>query len=135
MVDVRDVAAAHAALIKPAGGPSRYMVSGGYVTFNDFAKVASQVTGRRIPAVNLPGKPPPAAGKAADAVARALRVKLPVNFEGPWFMVYGAEVDASAVERDLGVRFRPTTETLADTYRWLAEAGHVSSKKAGRLAA
>ena len=135
MVDVRDVAAAHAALIKPAGGPSRYMVAGGYVTFKDFAKVASQVTGRRIPAVNLPGKPLLAAGKAADAVARALRVKLPVNFEGPWFMVYGAEVDASAVERDLGVRFRPPPETLADTYRWLAEAGHVSPKKAGRLAA
>jgi dihydroflavonol-4-reductase len=50
-------------------------------------------------------------------------------------MVYGAQVDASAVERDLGVQFRPPAETLADTYRWLVDAGHVSRKQAGRLAA
>jgi dihydroflavonol-4-reductase len=135
IVDVRDVAAAHAALIAPANGGKRFMVAGGYVTMADFAKVASQLSGRRIPAVSVPGKPLLAAGKAADAVARALRVRLPVNFEGPWFMVYGAQVDASAVERDLGVTFRPPAETLADTFRWLAEAGHVSRKRAGRLAA
>jgi dihydroflavonol-4-reductase len=134
IVDVRDAAAVHAALIRPGGGPRRYMVAGGYVTLQDFAKVASQVTGRRIRAVNVPGKPLLAAGKAADTVARALRVRLPMNFEGPWFMVHGAEVDASAVERDLGVRFRPPAETLTDTYRWLADTGHVGRKKAGRLA-
>jgi hypothetical protein len=32
------------------------------------------------------------------------------------------------------VHFRPLSETLADTYRWLYEAGHVSAKHAGRLA-
>jgi nucleoside-diphosphate-sugar epimerase len=135
IVDVRDVAAAHAALIRPGGGPRRYMIAGGYVTLPDFAKVASQLTGRRIPAITLPGKPLLAAGKAADAVARTLRVRLPVNFEGPWFMVHGARVDASAVERDLDVTFRPPAETLADTFRWLVEAGHVSRRKARRLAA
>lgn len=135
IVDVRDAAQAQAAMFKPGGGPRRYMVAGGYVTLKDFATVASQLTGRRIPAVNLPGRPLLAVGKAADVVARKLRVKLPVSYEGPWFMVYGAKVDASAVERDLGVRFRPPAETLTDTYRWLADAGHVSPKKAGKLAA
>jgi dihydroflavonol-4-reductase len=135
IVDVRDVAAVHAALLRTGHGGRRYIVAGGHVTLKDFAEVASQVTGRRIPALTVPGKPLLAAGKAADAVARALRVKLPVTFEGPWFMVYGARADASAVERDLGIRFRPPRETLADTFRWLVEAGHVNSKKAGRLAA
>lgn len=135
IVDVRDVAAAHAALIRPGGGGRRFMVAGGYVTLKDFAEVASRLTGRRIRAVEVPGRPLLAAGRAADAVARTLRVRLPVNFEGPWFMVYGAQVDASAVERDLGVQFRPPAETLADTYRWLVDAGHVSRKQAGRLAA
>ena len=134
IVDVRDVAATLAALMQPGMGGRRYIVAGGHVTLKDFAEVASAVTGRRIPALTVPGKPLLAVGKAADAVARTLHVKLPVNFEGPWFMVYGAKADASAVERDLGIRFRPPRETLADTYRWLVDAGHVSGKKAGALA-
>jgi dihydroflavonol-4-reductase len=133
-VDVRDVAAVFAALMKPGGGPRRYIVSGGYVTLREFAAEAARVTGRRIPAVQVPGRPLMATGRVADTVARRLRVKLPVNFEGVWFMVHAAKVDGSAVERDLGVRFRPLSETLADTYRWLYEAGHVSRKQAGLLA-
>jgi dihydroflavonol-4-reductase len=134
MVDVRDVAAVHAALMEPGRGQRRYMVSGGYVTLRDLAAEAARLTGRRIPAVPVPGGPLLVAGRAADRVARALRVRLPVNFEGVWFMVHAAKVDGSAVERDLGVHFRPPAETLADTYRWLYEAGHVSRKHAGRLA-
>jgi len=134
MVDVRDVAAVTAALMEPGRGPRRYMASGGYVTMRDFAIEASRLTGRRIPAVALPGRPMLAAGRGADWVQRTLRVSLPLNYEGPWFMVYGAKVDVTATERDLGVRFRPPAETLADTYRWLCDAGLVSRRKAGALA-
>jgi hypothetical protein len=74
------------------------------------------------------------AGRAADRVQRALGVRLPLNYEGPWFMVYGAKVDVTATERDLGVRFRPPAETFADTYRWLCDAGLVSRRQAGALA-
>jgi nucleoside-diphosphate-sugar epimerase len=135
MVDVRDVATVTAALMERGRGPRRYMASGGYVTMRDFAIEASRLTGRRIPAVALPGRPMLAVGGAADWVQRRLGVRLPVNYEGPWFMVYGAKVDVSATERDLGVRFRPPTETLADTYRWLYAAGLVSRRQAGALAA
>jgi dihydroflavonol-4-reductase len=134
MVDVRDAAAVSAALMEPGRGPRRYMASAGYVTMRDFATEASRLTGRRIPAVALPGRPMLAVGRGADWVQRKLGVRLPVNYEGPWFMVYGAKVDVSATERDLGVRFRPPSETLADTYRWLWEAGLVSRRQAGALA-
>jgi dihydroflavonol-4-reductase len=110
------------------------MASGGYVTMRDFATEASRLTGRRIPAVALPGRPMLAVGRGADWIQRRLGVRLPVNYEGPWFMVYGAKVDVSATERELDVRFRPPTETLADTYRWLCEAGLVSRRQAGALA-
>jgi nucleoside-diphosphate-sugar epimerase len=134
MVDVRDAAAVAAALMEPGRGPRRYMASAGYVTMRDFATEASQLTGRRIPAVALPGRPMLAVGRAADWVQQKLGVRLPINYEGPWFMVYGAKVDVSATERDLGVRFRPPAETLADTYRWLCAAGLVSRRQAGALA-
>ena len=133
MVDVRDVATVTAALMEPGRGPRRYMASAGYVTMRDFAIEASRLTGRRIPAVALPGRPMLVAGRGADWVQRKLGVRLPLNYEGPWFMVYGAKVDVSATERDLGVRFRPPAETLADTYRWLCDAGLVSRRQAGAL--
>jgi nucleoside-diphosphate-sugar epimerase len=135
MVDVRDVATVSAAVFEPGRGARRYMVSGGYVTMRDFAIEASRLTGRRIPAVALPGRPMLAVGRAADWVQRRLGVRLPVNYEGPWFLVYGAKIDVSATERDFGVRFRTPAQTLADTYRWLFEAGLVSRKQAGTLAA
>jgi nucleoside-diphosphate-sugar epimerase len=134
IVDVRDVAAVLAALMEPGRGKRRYMVIGGYLSLSEFAAEASRLTGRRIPAIQIPGKPLLAAGKAADVVARAVRIRLPVSFEGPWFMVHAVKVDGSAVERELGVRFRPAADTLADTYRWLYEAKHVSRKQAGLLA-
>jgi dihydroflavonol-4-reductase len=134
MVDVRDVATVTAALMEPGRGPRRYMASGGYVTMRDFATEASQLTRRRIPAVALPGRPMLAVGRGADWIQRRLGVRLPLNYEGPWFMVYGAKVDVSATERDLKVRFRAPAETLADTYRWLCEAGLVSRRQAGALA-
>ena len=111
------------------------MASAGYVTMRDFATEASRLTRRRIPAVALPGRPMLAVGRGADWVQRRLGVRLPVNYEGPWFMVYGAKVDVSATERDLGVSFRPPAETLADTYRWLCDAGLVSRRQAGALPA
>ena len=133
MVDVRDVATVSAAVLEPGRGARRYMVSGGYVTMRDFAIEASRLTGRRIPAVALPGRPMLAVGRAADWVQRRLGVRLPLNYEGPWFMVYGAKIDVSATERDFGVRFRTPAETLADTYRWLSDAGLVSRRQAGTL--
>ena len=34
----------------------------------------------------------------------------------------------------VGVTLRPVEETLTDALRWLAEAGHLSTEHAGRLA-
>ena len=42
--------------------------------------------------------------------------------------------DSSQTERELGVRFRPIEETMADTLRWLYRAGHLPAKSVGRLA-
>lgn len=136
VVDVRDVAAAIAALMESGRGPRRYMVaSGGYLTLRDFARVAARLTGRRIPTLTLPGRPVLATARALDVIGRVLHVRMPFSYEGAWFIVHAATVDGTASERDLGVRFRPAEETLEDTYRWLVEAGHVGLKHAGRLAA
>jgi dihydroflavonol-4-reductase len=55
-VDVRDLAAAHAAVLEPGRGPRRYLASAGNLTLNDAIAAARGLTGRRLPAVTLPAR-------------------------------------------------------------------------------
>ena len=135
VVDVRDVAAVHAALMEPGRGPRRYVVAAGHMTLKDLAAVGSRLTGRRIRTFTLPDSVALGAGRVFDVVARTLHVPTPFSYEGAWFLMHREAFDASAVELDLGVSMRPVEETLEDAFRWLVEAGHVNGRRAGRLAA
>ena len=44
-------------------------------------------------------------------------------------------VDGSRAERELGIRYRPLDETLADAIRWWVARDCSTSRTAGRLAA
>jgi UDP-glucose 4-epimerase len=47
----------------------------------------------------------------------------------------GAHSVKALLDAGHGVTFRPAEEALADTVRWLHEAGHISARQAGRAAA
>ena len=47
-VDVRDLAAAHAAAMKPGLGPRRYVLGGHFLTFPELVGAYMRVTGRRV---------------------------------------------------------------------------------------
>lgn len=132
-VDVRDVAAVIAAALQPGRGPRRYLAVGGDLSLRDLAGAARQLTGRRIPTVPIPDRAAVAAGRAGDIVQRVLPVRLPFNREGPWILADSARADASATERELGIRFQPIAQSIADTVRWLAESGTISARQAGKL--
>jgi dihydroflavonol-4-reductase len=131
--DVRDVAAVHAAVLEPGRGPRRYLVSAGSLSLQDLRAEARRLTGRRIPALPLPGPVALVTGRAADLAQRVSPVRLPVSFEAPWTLLNAVDADSSATTDELGVGLRPLQESIADTYRWLVEAGHVSARMAGRL--
>ena len=133
-VDVRDVGAVHAAVMEAGRGARQYLASAGSLSLRELVAEARRLTGRRLPAVPVSDRMAAAAGRAADAAQRVLSVRLPINSEGPRLMSNRAQADSSATERDLGVSFRPVQESVADTYRWLAESGHVSRRQAGALA-
>ena len=46
----------------------------------------------------------------------------------------GSTADASHTEEVLGITGRRLRESFADAVRWLAEAGHISAKQAGKVA-
>jgi dihydroflavonol-4-reductase len=125
-VDVRDVAAVLAAAVDHEPG-RRYLVPGHDVT--SLHTELRKVTGRRLPAMTVPAW---AAGAAAVPGALTGWWFLPRGAEGPELVSFANRFDSSRTTQDLGVAARPFDEVLRDTVRWLAEAGHITRKQAGR---
>jgi dihydroflavonol-4-reductase len=135
VVDVRDVAAAHAAILTPGRGPGRYMLARGTASLAEMIDLMRGVTGRRLVRATAPAPLVLGMTAAGDVVQRVLPFRLPFHFGGVWVATHGGPIDASATERDLGVRFRPVDDSIADMLRWLHRAGHLTDRQAGRAAA
>jgi dihydroflavonol-4-reductase len=123
VVDVRDVAAAHAAILTSGRGTGRYVLA------RDTASLADMID------ITAPARPLLAMTAAGDVVQRVLPFRLPFHYGGVWVATHGGPVDATATERELGVRFRPADDSIGDMLRWLHRAGHLTDRQAGRAAA
>jgi nucleoside-diphosphate-sugar epimerase len=133
IADVRDLAAALAAVMTPSRGPRSYMVAGHYISMPDLIRTLADLTGRRIPFTTFPASFMGAFGRSADLVQRRVSTRLPWDGEGIWVMNCAARCDDSKTRSEFGLEPRPLRETLADTVRWLVEAGHLKPREAGRL--
>lgn len=136
IVDVRDVAQVVLASLVPGRGPHRWMAGGHFVTWPEFATLCEELTGARMRRVPAPAALVRAFGRLIDLLQRLFpSFQYPLTYEAALFLTQLKPCDNSETERVLGVRFRPLEETLTDAIRWLAEAGEIDAKRAGRLAA
>ncbi len=129
MVDVRDVAAVHAAVMVPGRGPRRYMCGGHMVTLDESLDIIGEVTGRRIRRVRLSNRAVLAIGRVSDLLATRLSVSSAFSYEAAWLMTTRCPTDDSRTLDELGVTWRPTYETLRDTvvgYRDQSCSGTIS---------
>lgn len=127
-VDVRDTAdVVVAALARPG---RRYLVPGENVTLPH--EVLRVVTGRRLPAVRMPLKAALPVLQLGYTTGWPL---LPHAVEGARLIATDTRVDYSATVDDLGLHGRSLAESMGDTVRWLAEAGHIPARAAGRCRA
>ena len=133
VVDVRDVARVHAAVLEPAKGPRSYLVAGHYLSLAEIIRTLADLTGRRLRFVALPKRAMEAFGRLIDGVQRRISPRLPWNYEGIWVLDCEARCDDSRTRQDLGVEPRPIEETFEDTVRWLVAVGRLSAREAGRL--
>jgi dihydroflavonol-4-reductase len=134
IADVRDVAAALAAVMQPGRRPRSYLVTGHYLTMPEIIGTLGDLTGRRLRFVTFPAGFLAGFGRAADLVQRRLRTRLPWSAESIWIVNCDARCDDSKTRDELQLEPRPLRQTFADTVRWLVEAGHLSARQAGRLA-
>jgi nucleoside-diphosphate-sugar epimerase len=135
VVDVRDVAAAHAAILTSRRGTGRYVLARDTASLADMIDSMRRITGRRLVRITAPARPLLGMTAAGDVVQRVLPFRLPFHFGGVWVAIHGGPVDATATERELGVHFRPADDSIGDMLRWLHRAGHLTDRQAGRAAA
>ncbi|MDP9231886.1 MAG: NAD-dependent epimerase, partial [Actinomycetota bacterium] len=134
IVDVRDLAAALAAVFRPCLEPRRYLLGGHYVTFPELVGLFRELSGRRLPGLPLPETLILPVARAADLVQSLLPFRIPVPTGGIWLTKQRARCDDSRAEAELGFAPRDLRETLADTVSSLLETGRLTPKQVGELA-
>ena len=134
-VDVRDVAALHVRLLELAPGLHRYAAAGPMLPWAENYAVIERVTGRRMRLrAPIPGPLLRGFGRVGDAVKRAVDFAFPLTSDAMEYATRWPGVDATRTTRELGLRFRSADETYADAIRWMARAGLISRRLAGKLA-
>ena len=130
LVDVRDVAKVHAAVMESGRGPRRYMITGHYIALPDLVAALHEITGRHGRVMTMPAGMTLAAGRVADLVQHLVPGRLPFTYEGIWISALQPHCDDSSTGTELGITARDLRATLEDTVRWLADQGHLSVPKA-----
>jgi nucleoside-diphosphate-sugar epimerase len=120
LVDVRDVAAAHARLLGPevAPGPGRHSLAGHFLRWGALADLLEEVTGRRLRRVRVPAPILRAAGTICDLARRVHDFELPLTREGARIMTEWTPLAAEGVDPS-GIDYRDPRATLRDTLAWL----------------
>ncbi|MBW0018950.1 MAG: SDR family NAD(P)-dependent oxidoreductase [Mycobacterium sp.] len=122
VVDVRDLAALHVALLEPGRGPRRYMAGGRRVPVTELASMLGEVGATAMLAVPVPDTVIRAAGVVLDQVGPYLPFDTPFTSAGMQYYTQMPASDDSPSERELGITYRDLHATLADTVTALRAA-------------
>jgi dihydroflavonol-4-reductase len=132
IIDVRDLANIQVALLEQEkSGP--YLVSGHFRSWDELGLVLERVTGRKLRQFPVPGWLLRGVGAGIDTVSKVLPLDTIFTGEAAMYATQWVYVDDRKVREELDLRYLPLEETLTDTIRWLAQAGHIDTYWAGRL--
>jgi dihydroflavonol-4-reductase len=135
LVDVREVAALHAAALRPGQGPRRYLLASPAVEVAELVGMLGELSGRRLSQITAPDWLLGSASRLADRAQRLVPLRLPVSAEAVAMtlsMSADVAVDDTWARQELAVGRRDLRQTLADTVGWLAEAGHLTARQGRR---
>ncbi|MDL4774693.1 nitroreductase family deazaflavin-dependent oxidoreductase [Actinomadura xylanilytica] len=132
VLDVRDLGEALARCVET--GTGRHVLGGHYLTWPGFADLCDRLTGVKCRRVPVPSRVMLGLGSVLDAAKRVRGFDYPLTRDAAEFMVTLVPTDDRPALEALGLTLRPVEETVSDSLRWLAGAGHLDPRKAGRLA-
>lgn len=117
MVDVRDVAEVHAALMRPGLGPRRYMCGGEMMTFNSIISAIEEGAQRRLRRIPLSCRMFRMLGRLGDFVDNLVPLGSAFSYEAARLVTAAIPTDDSRTLADLGIAWRPARRAIIDTYQ------------------
>jgi nucleoside-diphosphate-sugar epimerase len=125
VVDVRDLAAIHNALLQPGNGPRRYMAGGQRIPVDRIAALIGAAADRRLSVYPVPDVALRALGQLFDVIGDQLPFETPINSAAMQYYTQMPPSDDGPSERDLGVIQRDPAETVAETVEGLQRVGRI----------
>jgi nucleoside-diphosphate-sugar epimerase len=125
VIDVRDLAALHAALLEPGRGPRRYMAGGQRISVDRIAALIGAATDRDLNVYPVPDSALRALGRLFDIVGDQLPFDTPINSAAMQYYTQMPPSDDTPSRQELGVSQRDPFDTLAATVDGLKEVGRL----------
>jgi dihydroflavonol-4-reductase len=112
MVDVRDVADVHAAILTPGGGPRRYVCGGTLVPFDVMIDALERGTARRFTRIPLSQSMFRGVGRICDALSSVVTLGDGLSYEAALLLTAATPTDDSATLADFGITWRSPTDAI-----------------------
>ncbi|GAB92660.1 NAD-dependent epimerase/dehydratase family protein [Gordonia rhizosphera] len=113
IVDVRDVAEAHARMLDRDRGPRRYVVGGTHVDGGELAAILTEASGTTVRHIALPNAMLIGLGKLADRFRSRVPDDMAQLSEGAVrYLLHAPRADNSTAEKDLDISFRTPRESI-----------------------
>ncbi|CAN5508766.1 SDR family NAD(P)-dependent oxidoreductase [soil metagenome] len=125
VIDVRDLAAMHVALLEPGKGPRRYMAGGQRVSVGQIASSIGAAADRNLLVYPVPDVALRALGSLFDVIGDQLPFETPINSAAMQYYTQMPVSDDTPSERELGVMQRDPGQTVADTVEGLQRVGRI----------
>ena len=125
VVDVRDLAALHVALLEPDKGPRRYMAGGRRIPVDQLAAMIGPPAGRGLAVYPVPDVALRTVGRLFDVIGDQLPFETPINSAAMQYYTQMPPSDDTPWERDFGFTQRDPVETLTDTVDGLKQVGRL----------
>lgn len=134
IIDVRDVATALVAALRPGQGQRRFTLGGHFMPLDDVGALIRALTGRRFPVLPIPGAVFRGLGRTTDVVRRVIPFQTVFTAEAMAALTLARPTDDRAVRDVLGLRYRDAADTVAASLRALHAGGLLSARQVGQLA-
>jgi UDP-glucose 4-epimerase len=127
VIDVRDLAQVIVRSLTPGRGPRRHLAGGQYLSWGDWSELLAAAAGLPVHRHEIGIDALVQLGRTFDERRREGDVASPLSEEAARIMASGVPTDDSATLRDLGVRYRPLTETFSDAVAFLRRRGLIAA--------
>jgi dihydroflavonol-4-reductase len=123
---VDDVAEGHLLALERGRCGERYILGGEDMSLRDILTVIAELAGRKPPRIRLPHSLVVPLAHVAEAYARISGRPTRVTVEGVRMSRKHMFFSSAKAARELGYRWRPSRDALADAVRWFGENGYLA---------